>query len=166
MPPKSNIEAHIDIHTIQTHPLSANVPSYTLTDDFLWHRGDVRECELNLRKKRNPHKHTHRHTPLAHVTTRPINRMTLAPLNLNYIAGMVASISIRPSIILSSIVPRQPLSIFNSLSFNLLTSSPILSLDSLSSFSNRVHVFFQHVLCFVCIHKSSNRYLSREKTRI
>lgn len=100
---------------MRRHTFSHHKPPQlpTLTDDFLRQQGDVRQCELNFRRG-GTHTHTHMHMhKSAHSSAQPINRMTLAQLNLNYIAAMVASISRRRSVILSSIVPLHPSSIFH-----------------------------------------------------
>lgn len=122
-----------------THHRLPQLP--TLTDDFLSHLGDLRQCELNFRKKRK-HTHTLMHKS-AHSPTQPINRMTLAQLSLNYIAAIVPSISLRPSVILSSIMPLHRSTISHPSSppfFNLLPTQPL--------FSHSRHIF---VCYFVCV---------------
>ncbi len=107
-----------------THHRPPQLP--TLTDDFLGHPEDVRQCELNFRKKR---KHAHTHTLMhrsAHSPTQAIDRMTLAQLKLNYIAATVSSISMSPSVILSSIMPLHPSSISHPLSPPSFSFSPLI----------------------------------------
>lgn len=126
-------ETHADIHAVETH--TPQLP--TLTDDFLRQLGDVRQCEFNLSKNEYMHTHTQMHRSM-HSPTQAWNRMRLVPLNLNYIAPMVPSISIRPSAILSSIVLLHSSCISHPSSlpsFNLRTPHPQSSDSRLNMYS-------------------------------
>lgn len=55
--------------TTHTYMLLRHTPTHhrppqlpTLTDDFLGHQGDVRQCELNFRRKKETRVHTHTQT--------------------------------------------------------------------------------------------------------
>ena len=128
---------------METHTHSPQTSPATHFDRWLPRAS--RGCEtvwIEFQKKKEiTYTHTLMHRR-ARLPTQPINRMTLAQLSLNYISATVPSISIRPNVILFSIMPLHPSSISH-------PSSP----PSFSSLTHSSHTLPPPDFCAsICVH--------------